>query len=139
MISQPILQCLVSYEAVSPRILTAKFSMKEGIVHIIQAYAPTTTHSETVSDEFYDALQLHIQKVPKKESLIVLGDFNAKIGTDHSLWAPTLGKYGLGKVNSRGEKLLEFCTLHKLVVCNTYFQHCRRATWTALRVDSIET
>ena len=132
-ISQPLLQCLISYETVSSRILTAKFKMKEGIVNIIQVYAPTSTHSEEVSDDFYDALQLQIQKVHKKESLIMMGDLNAKIGTDHNAWTPTLGKYGLGKINSRGEKLLEFCAFHKLAVCNTFFQHkeCRRATWTS--------
>ena len=60
-------------------------------------------------------------------------DLNANIGTDHNAWTPTLGKYGLGKINSRGEKLLEFCAFHKLAVCNTFFQHkeCRRATWTS--------
>ena len=133
MITQPILQCLQSFEAISPRLLTAKFKMKEGIVNLIQAYAPTTSHSESVSDEFYDDLQLLIQKIPKKETLIILGDFNAKLGTDHDTWAPTLGKFGLGSINERGEKLLEFCTLHKLVVCNTQFQHkkCRRVTWTS--------
>ena len=81
------------------------------------------THSEEDSDAFYDTLQLHIQKIPKKESLIAMGDLNAKIGTDHAAWTPTIGKYGLGEANSRGEKLLEFCTLHKLAICNTYFQH----------------
>ena len=133
MISQAVLQCLTSYEAVSPRILTATFRMKQGILHIIQVYAPTSDHSEENSDEFYDLLQACIQKIPKKESYIVQGDLNAKLGTDHSAWSPTIGKYGLGKPNCRGEKLLEFCTLHSLAVCNTYFQHkeSRRATWTS--------
>ena len=76
---------------------------------------------------------LYIEKIPKKESVIVMWDLNAKVGADHNAWTPTMGKYGLGKANSRGDKLLEFCTLHKLAVCNTYFQHkeCRRATWTS--------
>ena len=110
MISQAVLQCLTSYEAVSPRILTATFRMKQGILHIIQVYAPTSDHSEENSDELYDLLQACIQKIPKKESYIVQGDLNAKLGTDHSAWSPTIGKYGLGKPNCRGEKLLEFCT-----------------------------
>ena len=133
MISQQILHCLVSYEAVSPRIITAKFNMKEGIMNIIQVYAPTSAHSEQESDLFYDALQLHIQKVPKKENIFVIGDLNAKVGADHVVWAPALGKYGLGQINRRGEKLLEFCMLQGMAVCNTYFQHkeCRRATWTS--------
>ncbi|XP_030840865.1 craniofacial development protein 2-like [Strongylocentrotus purpuratus] len=133
MISQQILHCLVSYEAVSPRIITAKFNMEEEIMNIIQVYAPTSAHSEQESDLFYDALQLHIQKVPRKENIIVMGDLNAKVGADHGVWAPTLGKFGLGQINRRGEKLLEFCMLHGMAVCNTYFQHkeCRRATWTS--------
>ena len=63
-----------------------------------------------------------------------MGDFNAKVGADNSDWVPTLGNFGLGKANNRGEKLLEFCALHvKLAVCNTYFQHktCKRVTWTS--------
>lgn len=133
LISQPLLQCLESFDAVSPRIVTAKFKMKEGILNVIQVYAPTSTHSETESDEFYDTLQFHIQKVNKKEKLIVMGDLNAKIGKEHRLWTPTVGRFGLGDLNSRGEKLLEFCTLHKLAICNTFFQHkdSRKYTWTS--------
>lgn len=133
LISQPLLQCLESYEAVSPRMITARFKMKDCILNVIQVYAPTSAHSEEESDEFYDALQLHIQKCHKKESLIIMGDCNAKIGKAHHLWNPTIGRFGIGEVNSRGEKLLEFCTLHKLAICNTFFQHkeTRKATWTS--------
>ncbi|XP_072022999.1 craniofacial development protein 2-like [Amphiura filiformis] len=130
LISQPLLECLVSYESVSSRIITAKFKMKDGILNIINVYAPTTTHSDEESDEFYDGLQHLLQKVNKKEKLILMGDFNAKIGSDSKTWTPAMGKYGIGKINSRGEKLLEFCMLHKLTVCNTHFQHkaCRKVT-----------
>ena len=123
LVSEQMLQCLESYEIVSPRMLTAKFKMKEGTLNISQVYAPTSAYSETEIDAFYDMLQLHLEKIPKKESVIVMGDLNAKVGADHNAWTPTMGKYGLGKANSRGDKLLEFCTLHKLAVCNTYFQH----------------
>ena len=97
--------------------------MKEGIMNIIHVYAPTSAHSEQERGFFYDALQLRIQKVPRKENIIVIGDPNAKVGADHGVWAPTLGKYGLGQINRRGEKLLEFCMLHGMAECNTYFQH----------------
>ena len=61
-------------------------------MNIIQVYAPTTGHSDQESDEFYDLLllQLNIQKIPKKEKLIIMGDFNAKIGSDLKTWAPCL-------------------------------------------------
>ena len=75
----------------------------------------------------------YLLQIPKKESVIVMRDLYAKVGADPNAWTPTRGKYGLGKANTRGDKLLEFCTLHKLAECNTYFQHkeCRRATWTS--------
>ena len=76
--------------------LTAKFKMKEGTLNIIQVYAPTSAYSESEIDAFYDMLQLHIEKIPKKESVIVMGDLNAKVGADHNAWTPTMGKYGLG-------------------------------------------
>ena len=77
--------------------LTAKFKMKEGTLNIIQVYAPTSAYSESEIDAFYDMLQLHIEKIPKKESVIVMGDLNAKVGADHNAWTPTMGKYGLGE------------------------------------------
>ncbi|XP_072043646.1 uncharacterized protein [Amphiura filiformis] len=100
LISQPLLECLVSYESVSSRILTAKFKMKEGILNIINVYAPTTAHSDAESDEFYDGLQHHLQNVNKKEKLILMGDFNAKIGSDSKAWTPAMGKYGIADVGS---------------------------------------
>ena len=68
MISPNILHCLLGYEAVSSRMITAKFQMKGGVMNIIQVYAPTSGHSDQESDEFYDLLQLHIQKSQRKRS-----------------------------------------------------------------------
>ena len=56
--------------------------MKEGIVNVIQVYAPMTAHSAQDSDKFYDLLQHHIQKTHKREKLVIMRDFNAKMGTN---------------------------------------------------------
>ena len=66
------------------------------------------------AEQFYDMLQSQVEKVPKKENVIIMGHFNAKIGSDFNTWSPTMGKFGL---------LLEFCLMHKLAVINTFFQH----------------
>ena len=97
------------------------------MVNFIQVYAPTSVHSDQEAEQFYDMLQSQVEKVPKKEKVIIMGDFNAKIGSDFNTWSPTMGKFGLGQINCRGEKLLEFCLMHKLAVINTFFQHkaCR--------------
>lgn len=60
---------------------------------IIQVYTPTSAHNEQESDLFYDALQLHIQKVPRKENMIVVDDLNANLRADRGVWAPTLDMY----------------------------------------------
>ncbi|ESO08855.1 hypothetical protein HELRODRAFT_168769 [Helobdella robusta] len=58
--------------------------------------------------------------------LFVLGDFNACVGKDHILWPKVLGRNGVGRENSNGTMLLEFCTEHNLVVTNTVFQKADR-------------
>ena len=110
--------CLKSYDAVSSRII----QLEDGVVNFIQVYAPTSGHSDQEAEQFYDMLQSQVEKVPKKENVIIMGDFNAKIGSDFNTWSPTMGKFGL---------LLEFCLMHKLAVINTFFQHkaCRKSTW----------
>ena len=125
LVSEQMLQCFESYEIVSPRMLTVSCQVQdeEGTLNISQVYAPTSAYSESESDSFYDILQLHIEKILRKESAIGMGDLNAKVGADHNTWTPSMDKYGLGKANSRGDNLLVFCTLHKLAVCNAYVQH----------------
>ena len=50
---------------------------------LISAYAPTMTNPEEEKDQFYEQLAALIAAVPKSEKLIILGDFNARVGTDH--------------------------------------------------------
>ena len=50
---------------------------------IVSAYAPTMTNPEEVKDKFYDDLNSVISATPQTDKLILLGDFNARVGTDH--------------------------------------------------------
>ena len=79
-------------------------------------------HTDEYKDQFYTALKAEISTVPTKDKLIILGDFNARVGTDWTTWAGVLGKHGVGKCNSNGELLLETCMSHSLTITNTYFQ-----------------
>ena len=69
-----------------------------------------------------------IQRIKSGEATCIMGDFNAKVGTTLE---NTVGRYGLGDTNERGERLIEFCQQHNLVITNTWFQqHPRRLyTW----------
>ncbi|KAL9979042.1 hypothetical protein ACROYT_G016634 [Oculina patagonica] len=88
-------------------------------VTLISAYAPTMTNPNEIKDRFYEELDSLIASVPKSERLVILGDFNARVGTDHQAWHRTIGKHGVGKCDSNGLLLLRLCASHDLVITNT--------------------
>ena len=89
---------------------------------LISAYAPTMTNDDETKDKFYLDLDTLIASVNPTDKLIILGDFNARVGTDHKTWEGTIGKHGIGKSNSNGLLLLRTCTMHDLVITNTLFR-----------------
>ncbi|XP_071580583.1 craniofacial development protein 2-like [Temnothorax nylanderi] len=125
---------VLGYNPINERLISIKLSASPTPLNIIQAYSPTSTAEDKVVECFYNQLETCITKIPKKELLIVLGDFNAKIGDtsmDMSL-RNTVGNYGLGIRNDRGDRLLQFATDNGMTIMNTVFkQHPRRLyTWT---------
>ena len=71
-----------------------------------------------------------LELTPKKDVLFIIGDWNAKVGSQE---APGVtGKFGLGVRNEAGQRLIEFCQENALVIANTLSQHERRHyTWTS--------
>jgi hypothetical protein len=67
-------------------------------------------------------LQTVINGIPTQEQLLLLGDFNARVGADHDSWPCCLGHYGSGKINENGQRLLELCTLRDMCITNSFFQ-----------------
>ena len=106
---------------VSERIISIRISSKPFNTTIIQVYAPTTDYDEEVVEEFYENLETLIAKTPKKDLIIVLGDWNAQIGEgiNHS----STGKFGHGITTERGMILLDFAERQKMVVVNTLHRH----------------
>ncbi|XP_071508585.1 uncharacterized protein [Diadema antillarum] len=88
---------------------------------VISAYAPTMTNPDEVKDKFYEELDSLIAS-SKSEKLIILGDFNARVGADYHAWHNVVGKHGIGNCNSNGHLLLRFCSSHNLVITNTMFR-----------------
>ena len=68
---------------------------------------------------------------PKKDVLFIIGDWNAKVGSQET--PGVTGKFDLGIRNEAGQRLVEFCQENTLVIANTLFQqHKRRLyTWTS--------
>ena len=75
-----------------------------------------------IKDDFYNQLDSLLGLVPKNEHIILLGDFNARVGADYSAWPSCLGRFGIGKMNENGQRLLELCSYHDLCITNTFFQ-----------------
>ena len=73
---------------------------------IVSAYAPTMTNPDEVIDKFYDDLDKIISATTSTDKLILLGGFNARVGTDHQTWEGVIGSEGVGKCNSNGLLLL---------------------------------
>nr|VZI01579.1 unnamed protein product [Spirometra erinaceieuropaei] len=98
---------------------------------IISAYAPTMTNPDAVRDKFYEDLHALLATVSKADKLIVLGDFNARVGTDHTAWRGVLGPHGLRSSNDNGLLLLRTCAEHRLILTNTFFclPEREKATW----------
>ena len=98
---------------------------------IISAYAPTLQAEEEVKDQFYCALTQLLQRVHREDKLWILGDFNARVGTDADVWPGVLGHHGIGNMNSNGLRLLTFCSEFDLTITNTHFQrkNIHKNTW----------
>nr|KAG5714565.1 hypothetical protein BaRGS_007011 [Batillaria attramentaria] len=100
-------------------------------LNIIQCYAPTNDAEEEKKDDFYQQLQTVIDRGGAKDMTILMGDFNAKIGSDNTGYEDTMGTHGLGQMNENGERFANFCALNQLVIGGSIFPHKRihKATW----------
>ena len=111
--------------------ISVHFQGKLFNITVIQAYAPTSNTEEAEVERFYEDLQDLLELTPKKDVLFIIGDWNAKVGSQET--PGVTGKFGLGVQNEARQKLIEFCQENALVIANTLFhQHRRkRYTWTS--------
>ena len=113
--------------------ISVHFQGKPFHVTVILVYAPTTNATEAEVEQFCDDLQDLLELTPRKDALFIIGDWNAKVGSQEL--AGVTGEFGLGVQNEAGQRLTEFCQENVLVIANTntLFQlHKRRLyTWTS--------
>ena len=89
----------------------------------MQVYTPTTSAEEAEVDQFYEDLQDLLELTPKKDVLFIIGDWNAKIGSQET--PRVTGKFGLGIRNEAGQRLIQFCKENALVIANTLINNTR--------------
>ncbi|BHF68721.1 hypothetical protein SprV_0301176000 [Sparganum proliferum] len=125
------LSCLP--QGINDRLMSLRLPLRRGgkFATIISAYAPPITSPDAAKDKFYEDLHALLATVPKADKLVVLGDFNARVGTDHAAWRGVLGPHGLRGSNDNGLLLLRTCAEHRLILTNTFFclPEREKATW----------
>lgn len=110
-------------KGVSDRLMTIRLTLtKDKYATLISAYAPTLMASDEDKGKFYGDLRYIIEHVQPTDKILLLGDFNARVGVDHVAWSNVLGPHGIGNCNSNGLDLLTFCTQFELAITNTYFR-----------------
>ena len=86
-------------------------------IKVIRVYAPTSNSEEIEVEWFYENLQDLLELTPKKDVLFIIGDWNAKVGSQET--PGITGKFGLGIQNEAGQRLIGFCQDNALVIANT--------------------
>ena len=124
---------LRGWEAHGERIITASFTTwsKTINMNIVQIYAPTNDASDEDKDAFYSLLQGVIDKLPRRDINVIMGDANAKVGQDNTGYESIMGQHGLGQMNENGERFANFCAFNSFVIGGSVFPHKRihKATW----------
>ena len=103
--------------------ISVHFQGKPFNITVIQVYALTSNAEEAEVEGFYEDLQDLLELTPKKDVLLIIGDWNAKVGSQET--PGVTGKFGLGIQNEAEQRLIEFCQENALVIANTLFQQPR--------------
>ena len=99
--------------------ISVRFQDKPFNITVNKVYAPASNAEEAEVEWFYEELQYLLELTPKKDVLFIVGDWNAKVGSQET--PGVTGKFGLGVQNEAGQSLIEFCQENTLVITNTPF------------------
>ena len=124
-------KCLMEWKPITSRLMKIRMKGKHINITIIQYYALTNDSQEESKDAFYNQLQAKLERTPRHEMKILMGNLNVKVGSDNTNHDRAMGKEGCGSMNNNGERLLEICTTYDLVIGGTLFPHheIHKLTW----------
>ena len=111
-----LLSCVERPLLASPCLMSIRMRPRAGSIRVGSPYAPTLLASDEDKDEFYRQLSDLLSSLPAGHDIALLGDFNARIGADADSWTSVKGRFGLGKINENGQRLLELRSLFNLSV-----------------------
>ena len=123
MVNKGVLNAVLRCNLKNDRIISVRFQGRPFNIMVIQAYAQTTNAEEAEAEWFYEDLQDLLELTLKKYVLFIIGDWNAKVGSQETPGATS--KFGLGVQNEAGQRLIEFCQENALVIANTSSNNTR--------------
>ena len=131
MVNKRVRNAVLGCNLKNNRMIYVHFQGKPFNITVIQVYAPISNAEEAEVERFYEDLQDLLEPTPKKDVLFIIGDWNAKVGSQET--PGVTDKFGLGIGNKAGQGLIEFCQENALVIANTLFQQHKRSlyTWTS--------
>ena len=132
MVNERVRNSVLGCNLKNDRMISVHLQGKPFNITVIQVYAPTSNTEEAEVEQFYEDLQDLLELTPPKDVLFIIGDWNAKVGSQET--PGVTGKFGIGMRNEAGQRLTEFCQENALVIANTLFQQQNRRlyTWTSL-------
>ena len=120
MVNKRVHNAILGCSLKNDRMISVRVQGKPFNIMVIQAYTPTSNAEEAEVERFYEDLQDLLVLMPQKDVLFIIGDWNAKVGSQET--PGVTGKFGLGVWNEAGQRLIEFCQENALVIANTLFQ-----------------
>ena len=114
--------------------ISVPFQGKPLNITVIQVYGPISNAEEAEVEQFYEDLQDLLELTPPKDVLFIIGDWNAKVGSQEI--PEETGNLVLRVHNEPGQRLLEMCQENTLVIANTLFQQHERQLYTWTSPDS---
>lgn len=117
-VSKGVKDCVVGYVPQSSRVMLLQLNTRPIRTNLIQVYyAPTSDSSEAECEKFYKDIETVLKLVKKHEFILVIGDFNAKVGD--TLVHNIVGPFGFRARNDKGDRFIEFCAEYSLTIMNT--------------------
>ena len=120
MVSKRVQNAVLGCNFRNDRMNSVHYQGKPFNITVIQVYALISNAEEAEVEWFYEHLQDLLELTPKKDVLFIIGDWNAKVGSQET--PGVTGKFGLGMQNEAGQRLIEFCQENAIVIANTLFQ-----------------
>ena len=139
MVNKRVQNAVLRCNLKNDRMISVHFQGKPFNITVIQTHAPTSNAEEAEVEWFYEDLQDLLQLTPKKDVFFIIGDWNAKEGSQET--PGVTGKFGLGVQNEAGQRPIEFCQENTLVIANILFQqhektlHLDFTRWSTLKSD----